>query len=203
MHFLKKILIFALLATLMIAMELSAAAAQSSAAAEDDYEFHSVVPLGIDTIQLEPAKVNVNLLASAESSDFEGEKRVGSGNHARLVNASGETVSVFPDDILFRFTASTHGTAIEPDALPIQTQTDVNDYLLGFRFKLKVFSGLKATTIEPEQVRIMGMPADIPYDERIYLISFHLDRVPAGDRIVLEVWDKDGQRVDRFHLELM
>ena len=46
------------------------------------------------------------------------------------------------------------------------------------------------------------MPAEVPYDERIYLAGFNLNGVPATDRIVLEVLDPAGARISRFHLEL-
>jgi len=168
-----------------------------------EYEFHSVVPLGTDALQLRPAKRVVNLLATAESHSFEGIRRVPDGDAMAVVSRDGRAVRYYPAQVSFRLTATGRGHLQGVDPAPVTTQTDLNDYLLGLHFRLKVFSGVNFRFIEPQAVDMLGMPADIHYDERIYHISFSLDHVPAEDRIVLEVLDPSGERVSRFHLELM
>ena len=92
--------------------------------------------------------------------------------------------------------------AFEEDPLPLPCPADVNDYLMHLQFRLKVFSGLSYFYVQPASVEMIGMPAEVPYDERIYLAGFNLNGVPATDRIVLEVLDPAGARISRFHLEL-
>ena len=46
------------------------------------------------------------------------------------------------------------------------------------------------------------MPPDIPYDERVYQISFDIGRIPITDRVVLEVLSPSGERLCKFHLDL-
>jgi len=176
---------------------------QVSSFSDREYEFHSVVPLGADALQLRPAKRVVNLLATAESHSFEGIRRVPDGDAMAVVGRDGRAVRYYPSQVSFRLTATGRGHLQGIDAAPVDTQTDFNDYLLGLHFRLKVFRGVNFRFIEPQSVEMLGMPADIHYDERIYHIAFSLDHVPADDRIVLEVLDPSGERVSRFHLELM
>jgi hypothetical protein len=49
---------------------------------------------------------------------------------------------------------------------------------------------------------LIGVPADIAYKERIYRVSVNLPRVPMSDRVVLEVFAPDGERICKFHLDL-
>jgi hypothetical protein len=80
---------------------------------------------------------------------------------------------------------------------------DVNAWLKSLSFRLKIFNGLQSREVEPSSIQHLGMPVDVPYDERIYQISFDLDDVPPTDRLVLEIFSPDGTRVSRFHLELL
>ncbi len=167
-----------------------------------EYDFHSVVPLGFDAIRLEPANRTVYLLASAESADFDGMRRIEQGSMVRVLAADGTPVRHYPDVVRFRVTATTRGPKMsDVDPYPIDSKIALEDYLLGLRFRVKVFRGLKMTELEPDAVRMIGMPAEMPYDERIYEVSFALGRVPLADRLVLEVLSPDGIRLTKFHLE--
>ena len=75
--------------------------------------------------------------------------------------------------------------------------------LLDLRFQLKFFRGLRETVIAPEQVQQIGVPEEVPYNERVYLISFRLPEVPIEDRCTLEIYAPGGKRLTRFHLALM
>lgn len=167
------------------------------------YEFHSVVPLGIETFKLEPASETLNLLASAESPLFEGVKLLGHGRNRIVMGPDGKQVNRYPQEITFRVTASAHGKPMEDKPLAVETSDDLNRYLLGLRFKLKVFRGLDYREIAPQQTEQVGVPSDVPYRERIYRVIFPLDDVSVEERILLEVYDSSGERLTRFHLELM
>src|SRR5437764_5624926 len=63
-----------------------------STASESELWFHSVVPLGIETVRLQPSHASINLLASATSPAFEGLKRLRAGANGAgftLVSTSG------------------------------------------------------------------------------------------------------------------
>jgi hypothetical protein len=167
------------------------------------YEFHSIVPLGIESFKLEPASQTLNLLASAESPLFEGVKLLGHGRNRIVMGPDGRKISRYPQEITFRVTASATGKALDDKPSPVETSDDVNKYLLGLRFKLKVFRGLEYREFAPQQTEQVGVPNDVPYSERIYRLIFALDNVSVDERILLEVYDSSGERLTRFHLELM
>jgi hypothetical protein len=47
------------------------------------------------------------------------------------------------------------------------------------------------------------MPRHVPYNERIYRIGFQIGKVPIEDRVVMEVFSPSGERLCKFHLDLL
>ena len=166
-----------------------------------EFQFHSVVPLGMESLDLLPPRRVVNLLASATSSEFEGMERRPSRGHVVLLSSRGSSVRHFPEQIDFRVSATTDGQVSDP--LPVETQIAPSEFVLGLHFRLKVFRGLDSFYIEPESVEQIGEPADVPASERIYVAHFALRDLPVTDRILLEVLDPAGVRITRFHLDLL
>ncbi|MBV9610341.1 MAG: hypothetical protein JO187_12350 [Acidobacteria bacterium] len=165
--------------------------------------FHSVVPLGQDGLLLQPSKRSLILIASAQSSAFDGWQKV-EGSANRIVDAStGHPVHRFPAYVDFRVTASTRrdGYNMGEPLYPTPCNAELDQYLLGLRFRLKIFHGLETRSLEPQVVRLVGVPAEVPYDERVYQVSFKLENVPVEDKVVLEVLSPEGQRISKFHLE--
>jgi hypothetical protein len=163
---------------------------------------HSVVPLGVDSIRFENSKQFLNLIASATSPELEGIRRVGGVRSGALLTEGGRQVAYYPEQVSFRISALTSDTAFEEEPVSLACPEDVNDYLLHMQFRLKVFSGLRYFYISPESVQLIGMPAEVPYDERIYRADFRLPNIPVNHRILLEVMDAQGTRISRFHFEL-
>ena len=50
---------------------------------------------------------------------------------------------------------------------------------------------------------MIGVPADVAYDERVYRISFSGQKIPVSDRCILEVLSPTGERLTRFHFDLL
>jgi hypothetical protein len=154
---------------------------------------------------LKPDNRTLFFLASAESSGFEGWRRPLESSK-RMRAADGSPVELYPRFVDFRVTVSTRSNAIpglQPLLVDSESQPkDWNDYLLNLRFRLKIFRGLQTTVLEPKLVKLVGMPLDIRYDERIYRLSFDLGEVPLADRVVLEVLSPSEERLTRFHLDL-
>jgi len=167
--------------------------------------FHSMIPLGGEAYELhgEKWKGLITLLASAESSEFEGMTRTKVGKSDGLVSADGAPIRYYPGRVSFRVTASYRTRLIEPSPFPIGGGGDQNDYLLHLRFRVVAFHGLRQTVIEPDAVEMIGVPGEVAYDERIYRLSVNLSRVPLSDRVVLEIHDPEGGRICKFHLDLI
>ena len=73
----------------------------------------------------------------------------------------------------------------------------------GLRFQLKRFHEIQSQTFAPVSQEMIGVPATIPYDERIYRIEFRIPKVRLEDRFALEVVDANGSRVAKFPVYLL
>jgi hypothetical protein len=168
--------------------------------------YHSVVPLGEEAILLEPGNHALSFLASAESVDFEGWRQVYNTAGATLLDAGGRPVEHYPRFVDFRITVSARRhvlPGLQPLLVDCESQIqDLNNYLLQLQFRIKIFHALQVAVVEPTNVKLIGIPGDVPYDERIYRMSFDLGDVPVTNRIVLEVLSPAGDRLTRFHLDM-
>ena len=169
-----------------------------------DFVFHRVQPLGVDAFFLNGRKEPISVMASAVSPEMEGWSRMRQGRTAYVVGADGQRVRQFPEDVQFRVTLSAR-THLIPTLTPatVKTEESLNDYLLHVQFRLKIFHELQSREVEPIEVHVLGVPADVTYEERIYRVSFHLPKVPVSDRMILEVFSPEGERIMRFHFEVM
>ncbi len=198
-----KRLLPAVVAALLALSALPLRAESPSAASQASVQvFDSHIPLGIEGFFVRPARQTLYVLSTATSPIFQGwQLRETSSKHL-LQAADGAPVRYFPRNVSFRVTAS----ALMPQLLDVDRDfldgvADLNAYLLRLGFQLKIFHGLQVQTLEPDRVEFIGMPADVPYDERVYRASFTLPQVPIEDRIVLEVLSPGGDRLCKFHLE--
>lgn len=167
-----------------------------------EFLFHSVVPLGVDGFKFRDAHQTMFLLATASNPQFEGWRRVVDRGHRKVVDAQGATVAWYPESMAFRVTASTRLKLFDVDQWPATAGQDMNRYLLGLRFQVRIFHGLMERVLRPDAVQMIGMPADVSYDERIYRATFRLGKIPVTDRVVFEVLSPRGERLSRFHLDL-
>jgi hypothetical protein len=47
------------------------------------------------------------------------------------------------------------------------------------------------------------MPADVPYDERVYRVNMNVGRLPISDRLVIDVLSPQGERLTHFPFILL
>ena len=52
--------------------------------------------------------------------------------------------------------------------------------------------------IAPESVEMIGVPADVPYDERIYRVNMNVGNLPASDRLVIEILSPQDEVLTHF-----
>ena len=176
-----------------------------------EFVVHSVVPLGVEAIILQPAKTRIALLATAECPGLEGVRRVfwqpqdegDGGVSGKVYGKDGKPMAYFPRRISFRVTATAREKLIELDPFDINSDMDLNQYLLGLTFKLRAYHGINVRDFAATKIQLLGPPAKVPYDARSYRVHFNLDKVNIEDRLVLELWSPDGQRLAKFHLELL
>jgi len=191
-----------LITALSLCLPLVAHASDASQARPTSWAFNSTIPLGTDLLVLRPSKLQVALMASAESEQFKTWRLIEENEKRRVVDLDGQPVRKMPSRITFRVTAGTKDKLTDTPGYPIETVANLNDFLLKLRFRVKIFRGMDARTVEPQEVRVIGMPADEPYNERIFRVSFDVGDVNIDDRLVLEVIDGDThQRISKFHLE--
>ncbi len=182
----------------------SAPPASSMEGADTIVVFDRVIPLGVDACIFKSSNRPLYLLASATSDDFRGMRQITRGKNRWLFARDGQSMKFYPERVSFRVTLSSRAnTLLDVDPIPVEVAGDPNGYMVNLRFRLKLFQGLHITEIAPDEVKMIGMPADVPYDERIYRVTFYLDHVPLLHRSMLEILSPEGKRIAKFHLDLM
>lgn len=165
--------------------------------------YRSAMPVGYDVVVLKPAGTMVSFLGLIECPELEGAQQVDEGVNARVVSADGRTLAHFPGDFSFRITASLRKTVLSDATNTIDSSEDPNSLLLKLKFNLKVYDGMERRSVQPLAVRMIGVPGDIPYDERIYRVNFDASQMSVTDRFVLEVLSPQGEVLTRFHFEIL
>lgn len=167
------------------------------------WHLHSRIPLGVESLVLEPSHRVIQMLASAEAPGFAGWTMRVKNDQPVLLDASGQPARTLPRLITFRVTVSARDMLLNADPLPFDWNKSVDEFLLNMRFKAQVFRGMEMRGLNPTRQWMIGVPADESSDERIYRASFDLGDVRPDDRIVLLVTDASGARLIKFHLEFL
>jgi hypothetical protein len=55
----------------------------------------------------------------------------------------------------------------------------------------------------PQSIEMIGVPADVPSDERIYRITINADKMPITDRLVVEILSPRGEPLTHFPFSLL
>ena len=165
--------------------------------------FAAIMPLGSDSILLKPANQRLNMLASVECPEMEKIVAKGSSHDRTVTDLDGKPIPYYPREISFRFTIGSRTATDDVEPNDVDTKDTTDHFQSNLHFRLKVFHGTRATTYEPADLKMLGVPADVPFDERIYHFTFKLKNVPVEDRMMLEILDEQGNRVGKFHLQLI
>jgi hypothetical protein len=165
--------------------------------------FHANTPAGYDVLLIKPGYNVLTFLGLIECPELEGAQQAAQGEKARIVNADGTPLARFPSNFSFRITASLQKTLLIEPMDTLKLSEEPQDLLLNLKFRLKAYRSLQAREISAESVQMIGVPADIAYDERVYRVSFNLPDLPVTDRFVLEVLSPNGVRLTKFHFDLL
>jgi len=161
------------------------------------------MPGGYTVIQLNPSGAQVALLALIECPEIEGAQSVSEGLKATVVSAAGVPLQHFPREFSFRVTASLRKTVVEPPEYAFASGEAPQEFLLKLGFRLKIYDGLRVSVVMPKTVTMIGVPADIAYDERVFRLAFDVGELPLSDRLVLEVLSPEGEYLTHFCFALL
>jgi hypothetical protein len=165
--------------------------------------FHATMPAGYSVVQLKPSGAILSLLGLIECPEVEGLQQISQGLNAKVMSPQGEVLKQFPQHFSFRITASLRKTLIDgPDRI-VTTEEEPKQLLLKLGFRLKIYDGLDMHEIGPESVTMIGVPADIAYDERVFRVSFDVGELPVTDRMILEVTSPEGEGLTHFPFGLL
>jgi hypothetical protein len=159
---------------------------------------HSNVPAGYDVVVLKPSKAVLSLIGLIECPELEGAQRIADGTHKKLVSADGETIKEFPQRFSFRITASLRKVFLDGPAASVDVGVDPQALLLKLKFRIRAFDGLEVREIVPQSIEMIGMPADVAYDERVYRININAGNLPITDRLVVEIFSPEGELLTHF-----
>lgn len=192
---------------LLAALAASGAVAASNSSSSSSWHttpfFHATTPAGYDVLRIKSSDAIISFLGLIECPELEGAQEVGDGTNGRIVNADGKVLKNFPQHFSFRITASLRKTVLLDPTESIESTAEPEDLLLKLKFQLKTYHGLNGRVVQPDSVQMIGVPADIPYDERVYRVSFTVNNLPVSDRCVLEVLTPEGARLTKFHFDLL
>ena len=164
---------------------------------------HSAMPAGYDILILKPSGVALSLMGLIECPELEGAQHVSAGTNARIISADGQRMNTFPHHFSFRITASLRKTVTDSPINSINIGDDPHDLLLKLRFRVKAYHGLQVRDVMADSVELIGMPADVPYDERVYRINVEIGDAAIIDRFVIDVLTPNGELLTHFPFTLL
>lgn len=173
-------------------------------ASDNIFRFKAPFPLGAEALVLRPLNRKFYILACLEDRRFD-QLQVSRVRQSQYVlDAEGHVWQNYPDELSFRVTATAMADMLSNlDSSEITEPADMNSFLLGIKFRLKDYRDLEMKVLPPSSIKLIGLPADLPGDERVYRVSFNTAQIPVRDRLVLEILSPSGQLLTRFHLELL
>lgn len=190
------------LTTFLLASALSLCAQQSSTHVVQEGRLRKITPLGGDTIKLVAENRVLSFMCSAESDKLKDSRVLNVEGKKVVQDGKGNEITKYPDDLMFRFTISSMVPRVEKDPLPYDTKVGSGEFMAGIKFKLHRFEGMDDKEYDPISAQLIGVPSNVPYNERIYKVKFDTAQFSIDDRLMLEVIAADGSRLGKFHFFL-
>ena len=176
--------------------------AVSQQRAVQEARFAKITPLGADAIRLMPANKILGLMVSVESAKLRNARVLNVEGRKVVEGGDGNEIKNYPDDLSFRVTITDTPKNLESLPMTVDTKVGPGELSTNLRFKLHRFSGLESEDFKPEKSEMIGMPANVPYNERIYRVKFKTGEFSIDDRLMLEILAPDGTRIAKFHFFL-
>ncbi|HKV91448.1 MAG TPA: hypothetical protein VJW20_02750 [Candidatus Angelobacter sp.] len=172
--------------------------AGSAAGFKSNAGLHSAMPAGYDVIALRPSGANLSLMGLIECPELDGAQQISEGTKAKVISGDGEPMNKFPSHFNFRITASLRKIILDKPMSSVTVPDDPYDLLLKLKFRIKAYHGLEMREITPDSVELIGMPASVRYDERVYRVGVNLGDAPITDRVVIDVLTPEGKLITHF-----
>jgi hypothetical protein len=163
----------------------------------------SAMPAGYDVVVLKPSGANLSLMGLIECPELEGAQHISEGSNRKLIAADGSAIKAFPQRFSFRITASLRKVVVDGPVASVDVADDPQELLLKLKFRIRAYTGLEVREILPESIEMIGMPADVPYDERVYRVKVNADNLSITDRLVIEILSPQGERLTHFPFSLL
>lgn len=172
--------------------------------AQDRYaRFTDLEHLDNDCVKLSKTGEILNFLATWIAPELKNLERVSDGRRSYVQTIDGERVTQYPEKMTLRISVGNKTKVEGTTPLELESAYSAEELAKNLHFRLRVYNGLEYRQIEPVSAKIIGVPADLPYDERIYLVEFLLDKVPLENRLMIEVLDPHNTRVTRFSISML
>jgi hypothetical protein len=186
----KKLALFVLAATL-------------AGAQQQVQRFTPLEHLDNDTVKLLPSGEPLTFLATWISPELAKYERVRTASGIYIRDGEGQRLTKYPEKMTLRITIGNKTMLDDRKPMELNTNMSAEELARNVHFRLKIYDGLEYRVVEPESVENIGVPKDVPYNERIYMVDFALKNVPIDRRLLIEVLDPLDQRVARFSLSLL
>ncbi len=168
--------------------------------------YRSLIPLGSEVFSYSHSseRETFYIMMSASSREFNGQSLCEDGDHRMLRLSNGNRVERYPREVHFRVSVSERDgyTPLDPPMPVDYHESTFADFISSLKFEMRIFRALKARIVRPTKVTHIGVPIDVPSNERIYDVAFDLGDVPITDRIVVHVLTSDGDRLAKFNFDL-
>jgi len=165
--------------------------------------FTALEHLDNDTVKLLPSGEPLTFLGTWISPELAKYEKVKTASGAYIRDAEGQRLTQYPERMTLRITIGNKTLLDDHKPIGLDSNMSAEELARNVHFRLKIYDGLEYRVVEPESVKNIGVPKDVPYNERIYLVDFALQGVPIDRRLVIEVLDPLDQRVARFSVSLL
>jgi hypothetical protein len=182
---------------------LALAAMFASAQQPQVSRFTPLEHLDNDSVKLKPSGEPLTFLATWITPELARYEKVIAPSGTYIRDADGQRVTQYPEKMTVRITIGNKTKLEERTPMELESKMSAEELARSVHFRLKVYAGLEYRVIEPESVKNIGVPKDVPYNERIYLVDFALKNVPIDRRLMIEVLDPLDQRVARFSISIL
>jgi hypothetical protein len=165
--------------------------------------FTELAHLDADTIKLTSTGETLTFLGTWIAPELKHLERVSTSDDKYIRTVDGQAVHLYPETMTLRITVSKRDHLDNSSPIPLETKFNAEELAKSLHFRLRIYRGLEYRIEEPVSAQIIGVPAEVPYGERIYLVKFSLSGVPVEDRLMIEALDPQDHRVTRFSIALL